>query len=98
MILLILLVAWLDLPVQGEPYEVLEMFAGVGRIAALSKRAGFKSAAIDIEYAKEKWKSKGKRSPMDINSDAGLVSFVCKYIMVLSCSEWFTESHACYTK
>ena len=77
MILLILLVWWLDLPPQGDPYQVIEMFAGVGRIAGLSKFAGFKSAAIDIEYAKERWERVGKRSPMDINSDAGLLSRVC---------------------
>ena len=77
MILLILLVWWLDLPPQGDPYQVIEMFAGVGRIAALSKFAGFKSAAIDLEYAKDRWERVGKRSPMDINSDAGLLSRVC---------------------
>ena len=77
MILLILLVSWLDLPVQDDPYQVLELFAGVGRVAALAKFAGFKSAAVDLDYSKEIWQRQGKRSPMDINSDAGLVSFDC---------------------
>lgn len=91
MILLILLVWWLDLPPQGDPYQVIEMFAGVGRIAGLSKFAGFKSAAIDIEYAKERWERVGKRSPMDINSDAGLLSRVCITVFFQSGALWKKE-------
>ena len=90
-ILLILLVWWLDLPPQGDPYQVIEMFAGVGRIAGLSKFAGFKSAAIDIEYAKERWERVGKRSPMDINSDAGLLSRVCITVFFQSGALWKKE-------
>ena len=76
-LLLILLVHWLDLPPQADAYEVLELFAGVGRIAALSKYAGYKSAAVDLDYSKETWERQGKRSPMDINSDSGLVFPEC---------------------
>ena len=76
-LLLILLVHWLDLPPQADAYEVLELFAGVGRIAALSKYAGYKSAAVDLDYSKETWERQGKRSPMDINGDAGLVFPEC---------------------
>ena len=72
MILLVLLVSWLDLP-KGEEFQVIEYFAGVGRIAALSRYVGYKSAAVDITYDSEQFKRSGKRSPMDINSDAGLV-------------------------
>lgn len=76
-LLLILLVHWLDLPPQADAYEVLELFAGVGRIAALSKYAGYKSAAVDLDYSKETWERQGKRSPMDINGGAGLVFPEC---------------------
>lgn len=56
-----------------NPYQVLEFFAGVGRVAALAKRCGFVAAAVDVEYGRETGKRMGKRSPMDINSNAGLV-------------------------
>ena len=67
-----LLTWWLELPKDGEAYQVLEFFAGVGRIASMSRYAGFRSAAVDIEYGK----STGKRArpPMDLNSNAGLMS------------------------
>ena len=71
-VLLVLLTWWLELPKDGEAYQVLEFFAGVGRIASMSRYAGFRSAAVDIEYGK----STGKRArpPMDLNSNAGLMS------------------------
>ncbi|CAK9032855.1 unnamed protein product, partial [Durusdinium trenchii] len=70
-VLLVLLTWWLELPKDGEAYQVLEFFAGVGRIASMSRYAGFRSAAVDIEYGK----STGKRArpPMDLNSNAGLI-------------------------
>ena len=80
MVLLVLLVWWLDLPkcdAHGKPYRVLELFAGVGRIAAIAKHCGFSSAAVDIEYGKDVGKRMGKRSPMDLNSNAGMVFPIC---------------------
>lgn len=74
-LLLILLVNWLDIP-KNEEFQVLEFFAGVGRIAALSKHCGYKSGAVDITYGEEQFKAAGKRSPLDLNSDAGLVSLI----------------------
>ena len=76
-VLLVLLVWWLDIPKSEEaPYQVIEYFSGVGRIAGIAKRTGLKSAAVDIEQGEEYAKKRGKRtrSPMDINSNAGLVS------------------------
>ena len=67
---------WLDLPdltLQDPPYAVVEYFAGVGRIAGLADYVGYKSAAFDIEYGDDFSKRTGKRSPMDINSNAGLL-------------------------
>ncbi|CAK9110313.1 unnamed protein product [Durusdinium trenchii] len=53
-VLLVLLVWWLDLPKEEEsPYQVLEFFSGVGRIAALSKLGGLRSAAVDIVNGEE---------------------------------------------
>ena len=92
-----LLVWWLDLPKcdsHGRPYQVLELFAGVGRIAAIAKRFGFSSAAVDIEYGKDVGKRMGKRSPMDLNSNAGLVLPICSKVnakIVVSC--WQLAPH-----
>lgn len=57
---------------DGAPFEAVEFFSGVGRIASLAKAFGYNSAALDIAYGEEYAKQTGKRSPMDINSDAGL--------------------------
>lgn len=73
-VLLVLLVWWLDLPgPEDSEYQVVEFFSGVGRIASLAKHSGYKSAAVDIEYGYEYAKQHNKRSPMDINSNAGLM-------------------------
>lgn len=70
---LILLVWWLDLPkMEADPYQTVEFFSGAARIATISKHIGYKSAAVDIDYGAAYAKQHGKRSPMDINSDAGL--------------------------
>ncbi|CAL1152822.1 unnamed protein product [Cladocopium goreaui] len=71
-LLLVLLVSFLELPPTHE-YQVLEFYAGVGRIAAMSKYVGYRSCALDVEYGRERFDKQGKRSPMDINSDSGLV-------------------------
>ncbi|CAK9103946.1 unnamed protein product [Durusdinium trenchii] len=66
-VLLVLLTWWLDLPGRdGPPYQVLEYFAGVGRVAAMAKFAGFKAAAIDIEYGKSLGKERGSRCHRDL--------------------------------
>lgn len=75
-LLLVLLVSFLQVPSDKE-FQVLEFFAGVGRIAALSKYVGFSTAAIDIGYHQQRFRASGKRSPMDMNSDSGLVCLVC---------------------
>ena len=51
-------------------FEVIEYFAGSARISQLSEFIGLKTAAVDIDYSPAKF---GKRSPMDLNSSAGLV-------------------------
>jgi len=83
-IFLILLVWWLDVPkMENEPFQVVEFFSGAGRIAGFSKRVGLRSAAVDIQHGDAYAASAGKRSPMDINSDAGLVPLVSKNNQVL---------------
>ena len=99
LILLVLLVSWMEDPpeVQSE-YDVLEFFAGVGRIARLSEKVGMKSVAYDIDYGNSRAKQSGKRSAMDLNSSAGLVLAIklilrssfnhCVSIFATCCSSW----------
>lgn len=57
---------------DGDPFEAVEFFSGVGRIASLAKASGYTSAALDISYGEQYAQQTGKRNPMDMNSDAGL--------------------------
>ena len=59
---------------DDAPFQVVEFFAGVGRIAGVSNHCVFSAAAVDINYGCAK---PGKRPPMDINSDAGLTFPTC---------------------
>lgn len=68
-IFLVLLVWWMNIS-PDEGYQVIEYFAGVARISALCHWVGYKSIAYDKDFGKAK---QGKRSPMDLNSNAGLV-------------------------
>lgn len=72
-ILLTLLVSWMEDPVgidYKQDIQCIEYFAGVGRIAQLSAHVGYTSIGFDIDYGTRR---RGKRSPMDLNSNAGLV-------------------------
>ena len=74
-VLLVLLVWWLEIPqCQHSEYQVVEFYSGVGRIAQLATKVGFVAAAVDKDYGLDYAKKNNKRSPMDINSNAGLMS------------------------
>ena len=76
-ILLVLLVRWLDAgPAHEDGLLVLEFFAGIGRIAKLAEVCGHGSVAYDKKYGEEYAKRTGRRSPMDINGNAGFVCLV----------------------
>ena len=69
-------VCW-DLP----EYDIIEFFAGRGRIARLAHRAGFRAALYDKKYNKpplkrSKHSGHKRRSYMDINSESGFLSLV----------------------
>ncbi len=95
-ILLVLLISWMeDSSSAKDDIEVIEYFAGVGRIAILSQYVGYRSVAYDMDYAKAR---PGKRSPMDLNSPAGLVLAIklllrCRFnkfiaVFATCCSSW----------
>ena len=58
--------------------EIVELFAGVGRIARLGSWMGYKARAFDLNYLPLKYPFRKKRhryprSAMDLNGSAGLV-------------------------
>ena len=77
-ILLVLLISWMedpdpkDVAVKTE-IQVLEYFAGVGRIAQLSEKIGYVSCGFDLDYGKQSSKRSGRRNPLDLNSSAGFI-------------------------
>ena len=71
-VFLIVLVWFMDLPAL-PPHELIEYFSGVARIATLGKWAGYRAAAVDMSYGEPYGRRTRKRSPMDINSNAGLL-------------------------
>ena len=94
-LLLVLLVSFLELAPTHE-YQVLEFYAGVGRVAAMSKYVGYRSCALDVEYGRERFDKQGKRSPMDINSDSGLVRLVSiaeSFVFVLPSKGFYTGTN-----
>ncbi len=94
-VLLVLLTWWQDLPSKegGPIYEVLEFFSGVGRVAAMAKRAGYTTAAVDIEIGKHIGEQRGTRPPMDINSNAGLLLLgLCNKLWSFSFGKYVFES------
>ena len=72
---MVLLVSWMGV-LRDEKYQVFEYFAGVARIAKLAKVMGYKTAAYERDFGKSS-KVRRKRSPMDLNSNAGLVFLGC---------------------
>lgn len=73
-ILVVLMISWMeDPPEVKQNFQVIEFFSGIGRIAQLSERLGYVSCGYDLDYGKEKAKKTGKRSSMDLNSNAGFV-------------------------
>lgn len=72
-IFLVLLVSWMGVWENHDgDYQFLEFFAGVAHIAALAKAVGYKALAYERDFGTSS-KMRGKRSPMDLNSNAGLV-------------------------
>ena len=47
----------------------------------MAKYTGLRSAAVDLEYGKDRGKQRGSRLPMDLNSSAGLMLLDCKLLV-----------------
>ena len=73
-VLLVLLVSWMeDPPNVQQDYQVIEFFAGVGRIAGMAHHAGYQTAKYDLDYGTSRSRASGRSNPMNLNSDAGFV-------------------------
>ena len=87
MIFLVLLVSWLEMsPDVG--LQIIEYFAGAARIAKVAVGAGYKTEAYDLEFGRRLAELKGKRSSMDINSNAGMVLlslFLSTFVVYTCC-------------
>lgn len=66
LITVVLLISWLDPSIFtfGSHVEVVDMFAGAGRIARMARQAGQKAVALDLVYSSHS-------HCFDINEDAG---------------------------
>ncbi len=85
--MVILLTSWLDFVDLNESpeYDVIEFYAGVGRIARLSSGVGYRAAAYDVtydlgccdtEFLEEHQNpilTEGKKKTMDLTTPAGFV-------------------------
>ena len=67
---LLLMLCWLQEPpaFMHRQYDIVEMFAGKGRICRLAEAAGYWALAHDLAYHKPK---PGANNAMDINGKAG---------------------------
>ena len=70
-IFLVLMVWWLEQP--DSEYEFLDYFAGKARLCLMANAAGIPAEAYDLEYGAARARRTGKRSSMDLNSNAGLM-------------------------
>lgn len=78
-LLVILLTSWLDFLPESQEYDVIEFYAGVGRIARLSHGVGYRSAAYDVMYdlgccaevSEEHQNRIRKKKTMDLSTPAG---------------------------
>ncbi|CAE7217942.1 unnamed protein product, partial [Symbiodinium sp. CCMP2456] len=72
LIFLVLLVWWLNISPDAG-IQFLDFFSGKARLSLVAEGAGFKVAAYDKIYGDKRGAKRGKRSAMDLNSNAGMV-------------------------
>ncbi len=93
---LVLFVSWFDfgdISHDNMELEVLELFSGVARVARFARRTGYRTRAFDICYDKtykrgykvSTHNGRKKRSFMDLNGEAGLVSLACIKVIMKYC-------------
>lgn len=80
---MVILCTFLDVPGWGgmEGLEIVELFAGVGRIARLGAWLGYSTRAFDLNYiplkdSNQTKRGKCRRPAMDLNGCAGFVFLV----------------------
>ena len=78
-VLLVLLVSWLSNVSFDSEYRLVEIFAGVARVAKCGFVKGLKVAALDISFSKDNPRA------MDVNSSGGFVFLYPKYSNISVC-------------
>ena len=58
---------------QQDEIEFIEYFSGVGRVAKVASYVGYRSVGYDMVNGVETSRQSGRRNPLDLNSNAGLV-------------------------
>ena len=76
-IYIIIMLGHLNLLKPMEHYQVIDMFAGRGRLAKLAKALGLQAAAVDSEYD-SKGDNKRRSNCMDINTSGGFLLLLFK--------------------
>ena len=77
LITLVLLISWLEpnaFP-KGGTWEVVDLFAGAGRIARMARQSGQRSVALDLQYS-------SNSHCFNINEDAGML------LLIWDCSKF----------
>ncbi len=80
---MVLLASWLE-PTGvtfGDSWDVVDMFAGAGRIARMARETGQQAVALDILYSKNS-------HCFDINEDAGFVFLAEVFTFHPTIIEW----------
>lgn len=62
-----------DGPEVKSDIEVIEYFSGVGRIASAANYIGYQSVGFDMADGVSTARRSGRRNPLDLNSNGGLV-------------------------
>lgn len=76
-----MLISWLDPAIFTfeNKWDVVDMFAGDGRIARMARRSGQRSVALDLLYSQN-------THCFDINEDAGFVLLALGWVLCFMCA------------
>lgn len=75
--MVVLLCSWLKFAKVGDQWDLIEYFAGKGRISTLGAKMGLRVASFEIlhesevPYRRRRFKPFPRRRPMDMNGEAG---------------------------
>ena len=85
----LMLACWLKRapPFAGKAWDVIEMFAGTGKISRLAAASGWHALAHDMAYDRSA-QAPGQHNAMDLNTSAG---FMLLGLKDDECLSWFEQ-------